>query len=114
MNSLPLAVVYVLGVVMALLQMQRLPRVAAAAGGGFGALLLILMVQPLLSTLIYAAFRSDGQTISVLHTLSDFVFNLLKAIAIGAIGYAVFADRPEVQLPIPGQKPPGPQPWGQR
>ena len=114
MNSLPLAVVYVLGLVMALMQMQRLPRVAAAAGGGFGALLLILMVQPLVSTLIYAAFRSDGQTISVLHTLSDFVFNLFKAMAIGAIGYAIFADRPEVQLPISGQKLPSPQPWGQR
>jgi hypothetical protein len=35
----------------------------------------------------------------VLLTLSSFMFNLLGAVAMGAIGYAVFADRPEVQLP---------------
>ena len=111
MNSLPLAVVYVLGLVMALMQLQRLPRVAAAAGGGFGGLLLILVLRPAVDQLIYAVLRSDGQSISVMLTLTGLLFNLLSAVATGAIAFAVFADRPEVQLPFPGAKPPGPQPW---
>ena len=111
MNSLPLAVVYVLGFAMALFQYRRLPRVAAAAGGGFGALLLMLMLRPAVDSLIFAILRSDGQSISVMLTLTGLVFNLLSAVAMGAITFAIFADRPEVQLPFPGQPTAGSQPW---
>lgn len=113
MTSLPLVVVYVLGLAMALMQLQRLPRVAAAAGGGFGGLLVILMLRPVVDQMIYAALRSDGQSISVLLTLTGLIFNVLSAIAMGAIAYAIFVDRAEVQLAFPGPKPPGPQPWNQ-
>ena len=70
MNSLPLAVVYVLGFALALFQYRRLPRVAAAAGGGFGALLIMLMLRPAVDSLIFAILRSDGQSISVMLTLT--------------------------------------------
>ena len=113
MQSLPLAIVYVFGLVLALLQMQRLPRMATAAGGGFGLLLLLMFVEPLFSTLVYGIFRSDGQAISVTMTITGFFFSVLKAVGSGAIVYAIFVDRPEVQLPIPlgGQPRPGQQPW---
>ena len=114
MTSLPLVVVYVLGLAMALMQLQRLPRVAAAAGGGFGGLLVILMLHPVVDQLIYAALRSDGQSISVLLTLSNLIFNVLSAVATGAIAYAIFVDRPEVQLPLPGSRSPGAQLPGQQ
>ena len=126
MNSLPLVVVYVLGLAMALMQIQRLPRVAAAAGGGFGGLLILLILKPVVDQLIFAmlrsdsvgGLRSDGQSISVLLTVTGLLFNVLSAIAMGAIGFAIFADRPEVQLPFPSSRPPGPtfpgqQPWNQ-
>jgi len=107
MNSLPLVVVYVLGLAMALMQIQRLPRVAAAAGGGFGGLLILLILKPVVDQLIFAMLRSDGQSISVLLTVTGLIFNVLSAIAMGAIAFAIFADRPEVQLPFPGSRPPG-------
>ena len=117
MNSLPLAVVYVLGLAMALMQIQRLPRVAAAAGGGFGGLLILLILRPVVDQLIFAMLRSDGQSISLLLTVTGLVFNVLSAIAMGAIAFAIFADRAEVQLTFPGSRPgppfPGQQPWNQ-
>jgi hypothetical protein len=107
MESLPLVVVYVLGLAFALMQMQRLPRVAAAAGGGFGALLLLLMVRPMFTSVIFRALRRDPDSLSVLMTLTGFVFTLLTAVAMGAVAFAIFVDRPEVQLPF--NRPSSPQ-----
>lgn len=113
MNTLPLAVVYILGLAMASMQFQRLPRVAAAAAGGFGGLLLILFLQPAVNSLIIAALRSDGRSISILLTLTGLVFSVLSALAMGAIAFSIFADRPEVQLPFSGTKHSGPPTWNQ-
>jgi hypothetical protein len=108
---LPLVIVYVFGLVLALLQMQRLPRMATAAGGGFALLLLLMLVRPLFDSLVYGIFGSDGQAISVTMTIVSFFFSVLEAVASGAIVYAIFVERPEVQLPIGGPPRPSQQPW---
>ena len=111
--QLPLAVVYLLGLVLAISQMQRLPRVAAPAGGGFGLLLVLMLVRPIVTSLIFRVLQNDPQTISIAMTVLGFFFNLLEAGCMGAIAYAIFADRPEAQLKMPGQAGGGPQPWTQ-
>lgn len=103
--SLPLLVVYALGLALALSQISRLPRMALAAGGAFAMLLLMTLVRPLVYGLM-ARLMQDfaGSGMSMGYTLLNLLMSLIEAAAMGALIYAIFADRPQSGLPSTQQQ----------
>jgi hypothetical protein len=103
--SLPLLVVYVLGLGLAVSQISRLPRVALAAGGSFAVLLMMTLVRPLLYWLMAKLMQDvGGPGLDFGYILMNLVLTLLEAAAMGALIYAIFADRPQTGLPTAQQQ----------
>ena len=103
--ALPLLVVYVLGLGLALSQISRLPRVALAAGGAFAILLLMTLMRPLVYWLVGKLMQDfAGPGMGLGYTLVNLVFALIEAAAMGALIYAIFADRPQTGLPMAQQQ----------
>jgi cytosine/uracil/thiamine/allantoin permease len=94
----PAVIVYLLGIVLALIQIQRWPRVSMAAVGGLMVLVLMVLVRPIVSYLIIRGMSNSvsGSQISMAFAISGFFFNVIEAAAMGAIIYAIFAERPQV------------------
>jgi len=94
----PVVIVYLLGIVLALIQIQRWPRVSMAAVGGLMVLVLMVLVRPIVSYLINRGMSNSvsGSQISMAFAISGFFFNVIEAAAMGAIIYAIFAERPQV------------------
>ena len=96
----PMLVVCFLGLILALAQLQRLPRVAALVSVGLGLLLLLAVVQPMLQPLIQnlavQSFNRGRNPMNyfLLSSAIAFAFNIFRAIAIALIAYAAFVDRP--------------------
>lgn len=96
----PLLAVCFLGLILALVQMQRLPRVAMLVCAGLALLLLVAVMQPIIQPLIQnLALRSlnrrpGSMSFSLVFASVAFSFNMLRALAIGLIAYAAFVDRP--------------------
>lgn len=98
--ALPLLVIYVLGLGLALSQISRLPRVALAAGGAFAVLLIMTLGRPLVYWLMGKLMQNlAGPGMGMGYTLVSLVFALIEAAAMGALIYALFADRPQTGLP---------------
>jgi len=92
-SQLPVALILLVGLVLALMNLSRLPKPAMAAGAGVGVLLLMVVVRPVIGTIVS---RSVGyQHVVVILNVMHFFFNLIEAAALGALIYAVFADRPQ-------------------
>src|SRR5262245_16703382 len=96
----PLIAVCFLGLVLTLSQMERLPRVSLLVGTGLGLLLLVAVVQPLLQPFISNLVVRDmgrgmnPQMRTLLFYGIAFLFNVIRAIAIGLVAYAAFVGRP--------------------
>lgn len=92
----PTALVYLAGLILALMLFGRLPRVALAAAGGFGLLLLLVLVRPLIYFAVNQAFRAGGnyENATVVFGVVGFFCNLLEATAMAPLLYAIFAPRP--------------------
>ncbi len=99
----PVAIVYLLGIVLALMQIQRWPRASIAAAGGLMMLVFTVLVRPIVSYLIIRGMSNSGSgsQISMAFAISGFLFNIIEAVAMGAIIYAVFADRQQVASGTP-------------
>jgi hypothetical protein len=96
--QLPVALVYLVGLVFALMYLSRAPRPAMAAAGGLAVLLLSLVVAPLITQVV---LRSGVVEPMLALGVVGFLRSLVYAAAFAAILYAVFADRPA----IPAGKP---------
>ena len=88
----PMALVYLAGLVYALTNLSRVQRPSIIAGGGLAALLLLMVIRTIANSII-------GRTIGYPNAIMvpgvmHFFFNIIQAAAIGAVIYAVFADRP--------------------
>jgi hypothetical protein len=97
----PTIAVCFLGLVLALMQMQRQPRVASMVAAALGFLLFVSLVQSLLQPVINnIILREMGrvgmnvQSHSLMFSGVAFGFNVLRAIAFGVLAYAAFVDRP--------------------
>ena len=97
----PTIAVCFLGVILALVQSQRQPRVAIMVAAALGFLLVVSVAQPLLqpaiNNTILRQMRSGGmnlQSSSLFFGGVGFFFNLPRAIALGVLAYAAFVDRP--------------------
>jgi hypothetical protein len=108
----PLITVCFLGLVLTLMQMQRLPRVSLLVAAGLGLLLVAAVVQPLVQPLLYNFILRDlgrnmnPQTRGLMLSGISLAFNLPRAIATGLLAYAAFVERPLQALlsPVPVPK----------
>jgi len=92
-SQLPVVLVLLLGLVFVLMNYSRLPTAALAAGAGLCILLLLVVARPVIFSVVGRAF--SGEHIRLVFGLVGFLFNLIEAAALGALIYAVFADRPQ-------------------
>jgi hypothetical protein len=88
----PIALVYLAGLVFALTNLSRVQRPSIIAGGGLAVLLLLIVIRTIANSIIGRAVGYPD-AIMVLG-LVHFFLNIIQAAAIGALIYAVFADRP--------------------
>lgn len=107
--SLPLLVVYLLGMGLAISQASRLPRVALCGGGGFAVLMIATLVRPFVMFLIFRVAGGGGSALNwtILNAITSVIFVLIEAAAMGTIIYAIFADRS--RSTSPAGSPPAPQ-----
>jgi uncharacterized membrane protein YccC len=103
----PLIVVCFLGLILALTQINRLPRAAAFVVAGLGLYLLIGLsqsfAQPFVqSLLMQTTNRGRGPlNFSLVSASIAFSFNIFRAVAIALVAYAAFVDRPMRAFLIP-------------
>src|SRR5262245_12586837 len=97
----PTIAVCFLGLVLALMQIQRQPRVAVMVAAALGFLLFVSLVQsllqPVINNVIIREMGRGGMNIqsrTLMFSGVSFGFNLLRAIALGVLAYAAFVDRP--------------------
>jgi hypothetical protein len=111
----PLIVVCILGLVAALGQSQRTPRVAMLVVGGVGLLLLTSLFQPIAQAIVqyvlmqtangpFNAPRRPPNYMLVYSSLS-FVFSIVRAAGVGMLIYSAFVDRPLQAFGAPGGQP---------
>ena len=95
--QLPIAIVYVAGIIAVAMQMQRIPRVSLAAGAGLGVLLLMIFVRPVIFFGINQWIDRGGgpQSAMLIYGIISILFNLIAAAAMAGVIYAIFADRPQ-------------------
>ena len=88
----PIALVYLAGLIFALTNLSRVQRPSIIAAGGLAVLLLSMVIRTIANSIIGRAigYPHAIMVLGVMH----FFFNLIHAAAIGAVIYAVFADRP--------------------
>src|SRR5438309_8884700 len=85
----PLIAVCVLGLVFTLVQMNRMPRIAALVSAGLGLLLFIALAQPFVQPMVQnLVMRSVNRgptpyNFLLLYSAISFVFNLVRSVAIG-------------------------------
>jgi hypothetical protein len=103
----PLIVVCFLGLILALTQINRVPRVAALVVAGLGLYLVAGMLQtftqPLLqSMLMQNANRGNGpMNFQLISGVVGFSYNIVRGIALALVAYAAFVDRPPLAFMIP-------------
>ncbi len=96
----PTIVVCIVGLVFAIVLMQRLPRAAALVAAGLGLILLVSILQPLVQILMNSLFMSSfrqqrGMLNYWMVTVAPAVlFNIVRAAAVGLLAWAAFVDRP--------------------
>src|SRR5687767_14793655 len=88
--------VCVVGLILALVQLQRMPRVAALVAAGLGLMLLAAILQPLVQLLLPAMTvsplnrRRGSMNLSLVYMASALLFNILRAVALGLLAWAAF------------------------
>jgi hypothetical protein len=106
----PLIVVCFLGLILALTQINRVPRAASFVIAGLGLYLVVgilqTFTQPLLQNMFLQSVnpRRGPMNFSLVFAAASFSFNLVRGIAIALVAYAAFVDRPLLAFMIP---PPG-------
>jgi hypothetical protein len=99
----PLIVVCILGLIAALGQSQRTPRVAMLVVAGVGLFLLATLFHPVAQTVVsYLLMQTANgpfnprrpQNYMPAYSGLSFVFSLVRAAGVGLLIYAAFVDRP--------------------
>jgi hypothetical protein len=95
----PIALVYLAGLLFALTNLSRAQRPSIIAGGGLAVLLLLIVIRTIANSIVghTISYPNAIYVLGVMH----FFFNIIHAAAIGAVIYAVFADRPQTAFAKP-------------
>jgi len=87
----PMALAYLAGLIVVIMNWSRAPRPALAAAVSLVVMLLLMPVQTIANMFIG---RAGHENLLLILTVVNLFFNLIHAAAFGALLYAVFADRP--------------------
>ena len=99
-SQLPWILVCFIGLILALTQVQRLPRVALIVSFAFGFMLVLSVVQPFIHVAIMNVLTKaiqPGQramNYSLMSAGVAFCFSILRTVSLALLGYAAFVDRP--------------------
>jgi hypothetical protein len=109
----PLLLVYLVGLIVAMVMFSRCPRAAMLTIIGTGTLLFVAIGMVVLQTYLISARNTGGgitmQNYSTIIMTSNVIANILRAIAMGLIIAAVFVGRKVVlQVGFPVSPPPFP------
>jgi hypothetical protein len=111
-SQLPMLVVCVLGLVLALMQVRRTPRIALLVVAGLALLLLATLIQPVVQPVVQnlavqraavmrGRFGSPPSSYWMLSAAMSALFSAARAVGIALIAYAAFLDRPLWALAAP-------------
>jgi hypothetical protein len=70
-----------------------------------------MLVRPVATSIVVRLLQGHGESISIALTFVAFLFNVVEASCLGGIAYAIFADRPEAGLNLPGKAAAGMPTW---
>jgi hypothetical protein len=99
-SQLPWILVCLIGMILALAQIQPLPRVALITSLAFGLLLFLSVVQPIIHVVLMNGLMKVMQSgqrpmnYSLVSAGIAFGFSILRAIPLALLGYTAFVDRP--------------------
>jgi cytochrome c biogenesis factor len=97
--TLPMLLVYAVGLVVALTYRQRAPRASLLTITGCISLLVLTAIGPLIQQQMIRVMRSSPSSLGLSLMAVSLALNILRAIATSVILVAVFIDRPQFAEP---------------